>query len=1065
MSPHEGKRMLGMPSRSGRARRVARARAGRARWAGGLLAATLVLLLCGTGPGAQGTALAAVPPATGNNAVITVKTGADRTGVTGVTGLAGVTLGFFANQTGGSPLFQCVSDADGDCSITVPDTQVGGANRNARYWVRELATPAGFSANQTLRTGNADGSGSQSTPYTFRTGSQLRAGTTYASTTDQTFMLGSGNSNRVASGGVWQSSRTNPVLPVACGLDVALVLDLSGSVGGAIGALRGASDTFTDALVGTPSRMSLFSFSEVSPATNASRNYPALTPVSTQAQANAFKSRYATWTPSGGTNWDRGIAVAAEANDRYDVVVVVTDGNPTRYDDPRQGPGSFTRLREVETGIFSANAVKARGTRVIAVGVGSGVQDSATGQNLASLSGPTKYDGSNALEADYYQSTDFAAAGEALRELALGNCAGSVSVVKQIVPSDTTGEDVTGAQPAGPGWEFGATTATPDIGGLPATHTTTDDGTGTVNFPLVFPDPQASASVTVNETQQAGYTVVTQGGRNATCTDLETGAPVPVTDDNGTAGRPGFTVDVASAAAISCIVYNRPPQPLSDITVDKTWVVNGTTYPEGAQPAGINAQLSLTGPGSAGATPQDWGVTRTGYTRAETATISESMDIDLPLCRLDSSRVTALNGAPVDLALPSAAVLDRAHVTAMVTNTVTCRSLLSLVKKVEGGDADPALWTLTAHAPDGALPGPAGATGSPGATDVDVTPDVPYQLSEDSPDPRYLQEDHRTDLEMFALATGSMSCVEIDAQRRTLTGLADGINGGVTVPLGTRVQCTATNQTAQVTLLKEVRNTHGGTATPADWQLTATPNAGVAGLEPTSVAGADTIAEVNTFILRPDHLHTLTEASEVTGYTNTALECRDLERTGSAYARVLGSVTVPVMDWQVCRFVNADVPAQLTLTKVVVNEHGGTATPADWTLTAAGPTPVRGPSGTAAVTAAQVSAGSYELAESGGPAGYTPSAWTCTGATLTGSTVTLTNGDHAECTITNRDGAPAVVPPPTGPSEPTDPPQAGPPLLPHTGAEVAPLLGGAILLLLAGAVSVLWARRSARGSR
>ena len=49
---------------------------------------------------------------------------------------------------------------------------------------------------------------------------------------------------------------------------------------------------------------------------------------------------------------------------------MITDGNPTFYGN-QEGPGSNTRLREVENGIFSANAVKAESTRIVAVGVGT----------------------------------------------------------------------------------------------------------------------------------------------------------------------------------------------------------------------------------------------------------------------------------------------------------------------------------------------------------------------------------------------------------------------------------------------------------------------------------------------------------------------------------------------------------------------------------------------------------------------------------------------------------------------------------------------------------------------
>ena len=46
-------------------------------------------------------------------------------------------------------------------------------------------------------------------------------------------------------------------------------------------------------------------------------------------------------------------------------------------------------------------------------------------------------------------------------------------------------------------------------------------------------------------------------------------------------------------------------------------------------------------------------------------------------------------------------------------------------------------------------------------------------------------------------------------------------------------------------------------------------------------------------------------------------------------------------------------------------------------------------------------AGTYTLAESGGPAGYTAGAWSCTGGTLAGSSLVLAAGDSASCSITN----------------------------------------------------------------
>lgn len=463
----------------------------------------------------------------------------------------------------------------------------------------------------------------------------------------------------------------NPTLPTSCGLSVALVLDLSGSVSGQETALKGAADVLVNALQGTPSRMSLFSFSTGSPAVNASQNYPALTSVATAAQGTAFKARYASWTASGGTNWDVGLTAVANAADVPDVAIVITDGNPTFYGSPAVGPGDFTRFREIETGIFSANAIRTQGTRVIALGVGSGVDDAPTATNLAAISGPTAYNGSNGATADYYQAATYAAAGTALRNLALGNCSGSISVTKQIVPSSNTGENIAGSTPAGAGWVFNGTTTNSAIGGLPATRTTVANGTGTVNFPLTFPGGTTTAPVTVRETQQAGYTLVTQSGANAVCTNLQTGAAVSVTNSSS-GGDLGFTVNAPSSAAISCIMYNRVPQPAASIVVDKRWTVNGTSYLNGQQPLTMSAQLTLTGPGGAAATDQGWGVERTGYSVGNTATVAET--VSLPsLCTLTSSTIVR-NGSATQNALPYAAPLSAATNEFTVTNVAlhTC---------------------------------------------------------------------------------------------------------------------------------------------------------------------------------------------------------------------------------------------------------------------------------------------------------------------------------------------------------------------------------------------------------
>ncbi len=106
----------------------------------------------------------------------------------------------------------------------------------------------------------------------------------------------------------------------------------------------------------------------------------------------------------------------------------------------------------------------------------------------------------------------------------------------------------------------------------------------------------------------------------------------------------------------------------------------------------------------------------------------------------------------------------------------------------------------------------------------------------------------------------------------------------------------------------------------------------------------------------------------------------------------------------------------LTLNKIVVNNSGGTATGADFPLTAmsgeatilSGPDPA--PNDPATGLSALVAGGTYALSEATGPKGYAASEWTCVvtdaaGATstTTGASVTLPEFGSADCTITNDD--------------------------------------------------------------
>jgi hypothetical protein len=100
----------------------------------------------------------------------------------------------------------------------------------------------------------------------------------------------------------------------------------------------------------------------------------------------------------------------------------------------------------------------------------------------------------------------------------------------------------------------------------------------------------------------------------------------------------------------------------------------------------------------------------------------------------------------------------------------------------------------------------------------------------------------------------------------------------------------------------------------------------------------------------------------------------------------------------------------MTLQKVLLNTHGGTATLSNFPLTATGPVTISGLNGAASVTNASVRAGTYTLTE---PAvyGYKLVSLVCdTGQSPGTNTVTLTVGQSATCVYTNQDvGATIVV--------------------------------------------------------
>lgn len=175
-----------------------------------------------------------------------------------------------------------------------------------------------------------------------------------------------------------------------------------------------------------------------------------------------------------------------------------------------------------------------------------------------------------------------------------------------------------------------------------------------------------------------------------------------------------------------------------------------------------------------------------------------------------------------------------------------------------------------------------------------------------------------------------------------------------------------------------------------------------------SVAGNNAANSGDAYGLNEHHtMAVLTQAGEDGGNGSWAVLYGDTPLTDGSVGLVVdedefeGDTTrrhtnEPVYYW-------AFAGAEITLVKTVINDEGGTATVADFALTAVGPSTINGTSGQAAVTKAVVEPGTYAVSETTLP-GYSAGDWVCTGATTaSGNEIELVGGDHATCTISNDD--------------------------------------------------------------
>jgi len=268
----------------------------------------------------------------------------------------------------------------------------------------------------------------------------------------------------------------------SCGADVALVVDSSGSVDPAeLGLMQDAFSGFVDAfLPSTPTQMAVVEFD---------RSATVLQDFT--ADATALDAALGALESGRRTNWQDGLLKARNLfphREAPDLIVFASDGRPNRVNGSRE----FNRPAALAAAVIEADAAKAAGARIIAIGIGDRLR-------------VDKLEAIASSSADVF-TTEFDTLAATLAELAGELCGGTIVATKLI---DADGDlETTDDQTPAEGWTFVADVL--DGSALPETGVT--DASGSVTF-AITPD---GASVDLYEWVIEPYRLLEAGCVGAT---------------------------------------------------------------------------------------------------------------------------------------------------------------------------------------------------------------------------------------------------------------------------------------------------------------------------------------------------------------------------------------------------------------------------------------------------------------------------------------------------------------------------------------------------------------------
>lgn len=211
----------------------------------------------------------------------------------------------------------------------------------------------------------------------------------------------------------------NPPWQQHCPQRIALVVDLSESMGPNLDALKQSASNLIDALRGAPNEVAVVAFG-----TNAFVAVPE-TNVGAKDDRRRVKDEIDNLSilegNLGATNWDTALTTARGV--KPDVVILLTDGQPNAHGQPAIGGSSPVDSEHLASAVRAADALKNSGTRI--VGLGIGLLPGNVG-NLVAVTGPTAED-------DFYQ-TDASGLLSKLYDIASKACGVPVAALPQPEP-------------------------------------------------------------------------------------------------------------------------------------------------------------------------------------------------------------------------------------------------------------------------------------------------------------------------------------------------------------------------------------------------------------------------------------------------------------------------------------------------------------------------------------------------------------------------------------------------------------------------------------------------------